>query len=399
MLRAMPTRRLRWTVGAACALAFAASTDGAAAVPDRATALLSYAAVLQDQRVDAGWTGATRGCETGSESPASLAATLRTVNVLRAFAGVGPVTFDAQFNQNALSAAVMMRAANRLSHGPGPDWPCYSAAGADGASHSNLFLGRSAAGAMVGYVDDSGVDTLGHRRWLLNPAAVVFGSGSTGTTNALYVVAPSDAPVAPNAAVAWPPPGWVPWPWIFADWSLALGAPGQVVDFVDPRVAVTIDGVAAAVRGVRQLGGGFGSGATLTWKVRVDPRSTTGDHTIAVAVSGAVVDGQPMPVTWAVSAFAPEPRFTAAVRILRPHGRRSAVRAGQRLGVTVRVTGAAQTHYQWLRAGRAIRGATRSTFRVRRRDRGDLVAVRVSASATAIGPSTERTSRPVRVRR
>jgi uncharacterized protein YkwD len=206
-------------LGAATAIVSAccAPVAGQAAAPDRASALAGFRAVQQAQAVDAGWTGATGGCVAGTESPASLAATLQTVNLLRAFAGVGPVAFDAGFDREALAAALMMRAAGALSHQPGPDWPCYSDAGAAGAGSSNLFIGRSGAAAMVGYVDDEGIASLGHRRWLLNPEATIFGSESTGTTNALHVIGKPATPVAPNTAIAWPPNNWVPWQWIFRD--------------------------------------------------------------------------------------------------------------------------------------------------------------------------------------
>ncbi len=69
------------------------------------------------------------------------------------------MALDQQLNADALAAALMMRAANRLSHSPGPGWPCYSPQGADGAGRSNLFLGRSGASAMLGYVDDDGTST------------------------------------------------------------------------------------------------------------------------------------------------------------------------------------------------------------------------------------------------
>ena len=152
---------------AACALVAPAA---AVAAPDnRDDALEQYRAVVQDEQVDAGWTGSVDGCNVGEESQASLTATLDTVNTLRSFAGVGAVTFDPTLNHRALSAALMMKAAGELSHTPGPDWPCYSFEGDAGAGQSNLFLGASGATAMVGYVDDSGIESLGHRRWLLDP--------------------------------------------------------------------------------------------------------------------------------------------------------------------------------------------------------------------------------------
>jgi len=391
-------------VGAALALAAAAPAASHAAPQDRATALAAYRATLDDQRVGAGWAGSTGGCVVGSESPASLGATLRTLNLLRSFAGVGPIAFDDALNHEALAAALMMRAAGALSHSPGPDWPCYSDEGAAGAGSSNLFLGRSGAAAMVGYVDDEGVESLGHRRWLLDPEAAVFGSGSTGNTNALRVIGGPTAPVAPDTAVAWPPAGWVPWQWVFSDWSLALGAPGQAVAFDSPTVTVAIDGAPAEVRGVRSLGDGYGSAATLTWQVLVDGRLTEGDHAIGVSVQGAVVDGVARPpLAWTTYAFQPvppAPRFVRGPRIRRPGGARPRrVRPGQRLVASEAVVGGVVTRRRWLRDGTAIGDASGATYRVKQRDRGHRVAVRVTAVAPGGEPTTVRTSSSVFIAR
>lgn len=392
-------RRLLIFASGGVALAIIVPAMSFAAVQDRATALAGYRSVMQDNRVDAGWKGSITECVAGTESSASLAATLRTINTLRAFAGIGAVTFDDQLNGKALAAALMMRAGNQLSHTPGLGWPCYSVQGAEGAGGSNLFLGRSGADAMVGYVDDEGIDSLGHRRWLLNPESTVFGSGSTGTTNALYVVTDS---TAPSQSWAWPPAGWVPWQWIFKDWSLAIASTlDQIVRFEDPRVSVTIDGVPAAVSQVTTLGGGYGSGQTLKWQVAVGQRPTDADHTIQVTVLGAVANGQPVPISWKISAFQPDPpppRFTRGPRIRRPHGAGSRVRAGQRLVASAKVSGGTVTRYRWLRDGRTIRGATRSSYLVRRADRRHRLAVRLTATATAGRATTVRASPAVRIR-
>src|SRR4051812_23059066 len=152
------------------ATALLAATLGGAAAPayakpaDRAAALAAFRAEQADETVPAGWTGSVDGCVVGTESADSLDATLRAVNRLRDFAGLMPVRFEEQYNHNALAAALMMLAKGELSHNPDPAWPCYSDQGYDGASHSNLFYGVSGAAAMVGYVDDEGIDSLGHRR-------------------------------------------------------------------------------------------------------------------------------------------------------------------------------------------------------------------------------------------
>ena len=300
--------------------AFALGTPAVAvaAPADRDTALEQYRAVLDDERVDAGWTGSVSGCVVGEESQASLAATLRTVNTLRSFAGVGPVTFDPALNQRALAAALMMKAANDLSHTPGPDWPCYSQEGAEAAGTSNLFLGSSGAAAMVGYVDDSGVESLGHRRWVIDPAAVQFGSGSTGTTNALNVFGSSAAtPVAPGTTVAWPPAGWVPWPWVFKTWSLALGGSldERAFNTGNAQVEVTLDGESLPVSNLQTLDDGYGTGRTLSWEVAIPASATAGNHELKVTLKGVTRSGAPFPISYTTNAFAvPDPAKCAAAR-------------------------------------------------------------------------------------
>ena len=231
----------------------------------------------RDGNVDAGWTGSVQSCTVGTEAQPSLDATLDSVNTLRSFAGLQPVTFDPSFNHLALSAALMMKAANSLSHTPGPDWPCYSDDGAMGAGSSNLYLGLSGAQAMVGYVDDDGVGSLGHRRWVIDPGATVFGSGSTGTTNALKVFGDARRRRSPaGTEVSWPPAGYVPWDWVFNTWSLALGGDSDASEFnVDnAQVQVSMDGQPLHVTNVQTLDDGYGTGHTFSWNVAV-PNSAT----------------------------------------------------------------------------------------------------------------------------
>ena len=94
----------------------------------------------QAKKVPAGWTGDTKSCTIGTESQASIDATIGTVNAYRAFAGVKPVTGNPDFNHAALAAAMAMQAAGSLDHDIKPGSTCYSQDAADGASHSNLAL-------------------------------------------------------------------------------------------------------------------------------------------------------------------------------------------------------------------------------------------------------------------
>jgi uncharacterized protein YkwD len=261
-----------------------------AAPADREAAFEAYLTIADNSSTPAGWTGAVDGCVVGVESQESINATLNTVNTLRDFAGVGPVSFDPVLNQRALAAALMTRAGNSLSHSPGISWPCYSTEGANGAASSNLYLGRSGANAMVGYVHDFGVPSLGHRRWLLNPHAGTFGTGSTGTTNALYVFgAPAAAPTVPTV-LAWPPPGWVPWPLIGGAWSAAINVPGAI-DASAASVQVSVGGRNTPVSGVTDLGDSYPDGHLIKWDVALAPDDRDADRTVHVAINGVKVDG------------------------------------------------------------------------------------------------------------
>jgi uncharacterized protein YkwD len=280
----------------------------AAAPATRDAAVAAYRSVLDDEQVAAGWTGSVEGCVIGTESQASLDATLHTVNTLRSFAGIGSVTFDATKNHQALAAALMMKAANDLSHTPDASWPCYSDDGSFAARRSNLFLGASGADAMVGFLDDAGIDVLGHRRWIIDPAAQVFGSGSTGSSNALMVLGDGvPASVPAGTRVSWPPAGFVPWPWVFGDWSIALGGTSDQDDYSTDgaQVRVSLDGEPLDVSNVRTLADGYGTGRTLSWKVDVPASAASADHDLKVTVNGVTRNGADQQISYTTQAINP----------------------------------------------------------------------------------------------
>ena len=300
-------RVLRGWLIACCLVAVLVPTTASAAAPaTRDAAIDAYRSVLDDEQVGAGWTGSVNGCVIGEESQASLDATLRTVNTLRSFAGIGSVTFDATKNHQALAAALMMKAANDLSHTPDPSWPCYSDDGSYAARRSNLFLGLSGAAAMVGFVDDAGIEVLGHRRWVIDPAARVFGSGSTGSSNALMVFDDAQPATVPaGTKVSWPPAGFVPWPWVFDDWSIALGGTADQDSYstADAQVRVSLDGEPLAVSNVKTLADGYGTGRTLSWKVDVPGSAPSADHDLKVTIGGVTLNGSEQQISYTTHAI------------------------------------------------------------------------------------------------
>lgn len=287
------------------------SSGSALAAPaDRASALSAYKNVLADQQIPTGWTGSTSDCTVGTESDRSLRATLDTVNILRSFAGVEPVTFDPRKNRKALAAALIMQANWSLSHDPSPSWRCYSRAGAEGAGSSNLASGSSGAGAMLLYAEDRGVKSLGHRHWLFDPGAVEFGSGSTWGSNALFVHnsygdGSRAAALPSDNVVAWPGSSdWFPWPWVPEAWSVAIGKGGNVTTS-DLRVNVQIGGKAMDVSEVRLHGSAYGTGRKVHWQVDVPASLRRGDHRVEVEISGVSLDGEPLPISYSFTAFDP----------------------------------------------------------------------------------------------
>ena len=276
----------------------------------REDALAAFTSVSADMEVDPGWTGSIDTCDVGTESQSSIDATLHTLNVIRAVAGIPPVTFSAAMDHAALASALMTRAGDAVSHEPDSSWPCYSKEGADAAATSNIYLGLSGASAMVGYIEDPGISSLGHRRWLLDPASTTFGSGSTGTTNALKVVEKSGKStrrrnLPDDTLVAWPSPGWFPSPWMFKEWSVAIGSENTKVDVSSAKVSATIDGSPLPTSGLSKLPAGTGTGVTLGWSADMPAAATSGDHAIAIAITGVRVDGKPRPINYTVDAFDP----------------------------------------------------------------------------------------------
>lgn len=231
-----------------------------------------------------GWTGSTATCQLGTESAASRRATLDTVNFYRAMVGLGPVTLDKDWSTKALRAALMMDAANSLSHYPSSNWPCGTSDGIVAAGRSNLFWSSCCSGAVSvpAYIIDEGANNapVGHRRWLLSPEISRIGVGSTTQANAIWVVPDSGDPGTTGPGwIAWPPAGNVPMPLVVGTdasgvqrtlgrWSLStrssLGA-----DFSQAKVSAELnDGRPLIVTIEDRPAGGFRSGSAIVWNVR-----------------------------------------------------------------------------------------------------------------------------------
>ena len=291
----------------------------------RRQSLAFYQSVyLPSQNMSSGWTGNLAQGTAGATSQAFRDAVALRINYFRAMAGVpAAVTLSDAYNAEDQQAALMMSTNGQNSHNPSASWLNYTDAGADAAAHSNLFLGLNGPAAIDGYMQDAGDNNgfVGHRRWVLCPQTLTMGSGDVeGTTysllnapaNALWVIDDNyynARPATRDGFVAWPPPGFVPYPLISARWSFSL----PDVDFSQARVSMTKDGAALTVTQATLVDGYAEN--TLVWTPQDvtltadNPSSSVPveqqEPTFQITVSNVLVNGTATSFSYAVRTFDP----------------------------------------------------------------------------------------------
>ncbi len=186
--------------------------------------------------------------------------------------------------------------ARALNHFPPQNWSCWTQAGYDGAGSSNLHMNWSTTSlnpkppseAVVGFLIDWDVPSLGHRRWLLDPFLPSVSWGAAGG----YSAAAGDWPyvwvgilqvmkdATPNISgldldfVAYPV-GDYPAEWFESNWYLSFsalvdkGAPWGNADvtYWQAQISVTGPGGPMNVYDVSHSSEYFGVPNHLQWKV------------------------------------------------------------------------------------------------------------------------------------
>jgi len=257
----------------------------------KASVTTAYRTSLGEARaVPTGWTGSTATCTKGTESSASIDATRAAVNFYRAMNGLPSITMDPALHSKALAAALMMDAANALSHAPGTSWPCYSAEGADGAASGNLSP-YPAASAIDSYLEDAGPDNdfAGHRRQVLYPPATTFGTGSTADYNSLIYGAVGARPSGVSW-ISWPNEGFIPKTLVKPRFSLSNSQIPDA-DYSAAAISVKVGSTSLAVT-KHPLQPLYGDN-TLTWEVALpsDFLTTASDVKFDITVSGIKTAG------------------------------------------------------------------------------------------------------------
>jgi len=234
------------------------------------------------------WNEGASTCDGGAMPREAIDDTLRRITGFRALVGLGPVVDIPDLAAQQQSCAVLMYRNGSLSHGPPMDWMCYSAAGAAGAGSSNLALGTgSSADTIDLYVDDYRVDSLGHRRWVLNGPLGRVGIGFAGNAGCLSVFDSSGS--TSRTWIAWPPPGPVPEATTNAWWSFQSTSGGSVMD-ASVRMVRVSDG--ADVTGtIHRMPDGYG-GSSVAWEPT--------EHTVGSRYRVTVTSGSLGEITYEV---------------------------------------------------------------------------------------------------
>ncbi len=345
---------------------------------------------LPSVNLDPGWIGSFSTGDSGTLADSFRQGILQRINYFRSMTGVGSnITFDAGKNAMCQQAALMMAAAQNISHTPPSSWPFYTADAATACGSSDIRLdwqGDEGAAAIDRFIadDESNNTYVGHRRWLIYAGESVMASGAvpgdgwtTPGTNATWVLGTVARPAGAPASTSWPPAGFVPASLVFNRWSFSY----VNADFSAATVQVTKNGAAMSVQQetVEYQSNADGSGTfegdnTLVWELPGNGVDASADEVYTVKISNVVVDGTPYKFSYSVTSINPVgPMVTLSV--LRPvahvggkKGRFLLTRTGDvsaplTVGYTVGGTAAAGSAYKAL-SGSVVIPAGSATAKV-----------------------------------
>jgi len=181
---------------------------------------------------DPQWTGDIETCDPGTVPESVSNKVLARINFYRVMCGLpGDIVFVDEKNQKCQYAALMFHKNSNLSHDPPTNWECWTAMGHEAAQSSNIGLGSAntpvhTSNAIDYYIEDDATsnESLGHRRWILYSKAKYMGHGSTTRANAIWVAGNENNPVPDDLPqfIAYPPPGFIPYPLCYRKWSFSV---------------------------------------------------------------------------------------------------------------------------------------------------------------------------------
>ena len=130
-----------------------------------------------------------------------------------------------QYTKQCQECATNNLANGGLNHYPSSSGKCYTSGAATACGSSNLAMGtRNGADDIDLYIDDSSVDSLGHRRWCLNPSGYEYGLGRNNYYGSLKVFGTKSGDYEDITMNAYPPHGPFPVGLVPPDWSFNLNS-------------------------------------------------------------------------------------------------------------------------------------------------------------------------------
>lgn len=202
-------------------------------------------------------------CDPGVLTEDAQADALATLNFLRAVAGLAPVTLDPLYSLRAQNAAYLLSVNGEITHHPaqpdGMDDDLYDSA-RTGALSSNIAMlswtgPQILSEGVIYFARDDGdrnLETLSHRRWMLNPRMSSTGFGLSVSDDgasylAMYAVDMENAGVEWDT-VAWPSAGVFPVELMRAGlaWSVVFNGAHYDMDASAPTVRLTEENSGAA---------------------------------------------------------------------------------------------------------------------------------------------------------
>ncbi len=257
-------------------------------------------------------------CDAGQLKQSEKTLALDKLNAIRALHRLPPVVYDAQFDIQTSKSALISVANAKLTHAPTTDDRCYTSEGKDGSATSNLYISYSTAprslasdSAVVGFLVDDGVASLGHRRWLLHPflsrtsfgrvdgAPLVSSPWSYVTGMSLKVIGFPAADLSGSSIeyVAYPegdyPSAYFKHGWfmsfsVLADKNSGSANGSSAVDFSSATVSVrAANGAALAVSEQSANYSGYGIPNALQWKAP----GTMNNVQYTVQIQGVKISG------------------------------------------------------------------------------------------------------------
>ncbi len=259
-------------------------------------------------------------CTPGTLTPEGVDQYRKRIDFYRGWYGLAPTQDpDPALAVGAQECAAMMGVAQKNSHFPEADWPCYTEAGAETAGKSNLVVGYGSPARSVDVFmfDFGNEDDPGHRRWILHPPNRALGygwfdggpkaNGGNMTGSCLIAFWGYNPGVSSRTEkpIAYPPPGAFPVAFAYIDrystdyrvpWTLSWdGASfeGATLSLTDANTQQPIP----LELPMAQLGANVGTNAA-GWLPQ--PAPVLGDRW-SVRIEGVLLDGEPqLPITYDV---------------------------------------------------------------------------------------------------